>query len=487
MSTWKRLLALLFAFSLVAAACGGSDEAGDDGGDDGATETTAASSDDDGGDDGDDGGDDGDDGAMPEEIATDYGVTEDTIRVGLAPDLSGRFAGLTTPLTEAQLVFWEKVNAEGGIAGRMVEPVVIDNAYDVTKTIEIYEDFSQESEDGVVMISQVTGSPHNSAIAQDAISDDLVVVPLSWYSGWADPDFGGAHFELYANYCIEGMNGVAYLQQKVEAEGKEAKLAVLSYPGEYGQDGAAGAKLAADALGIEVVYDGEAQVPPGQDQTGVISELVGSGATMVWITSGPADLGAIFGGAAAQGFDAFWSGNSPSYSPALLGGDLGPALDQFYTHSTYSSLFDSNDTPGMQDMIATMTEARPDDLIQDVYVWGWTEGMFARAVLEQAAANGDMTRAGVVQAATEVQVDFQGLAPDQNWTGNPNEYIIRETYLYDVDLAAFNQVSLADYAALDDKSTAGSGLTAVEGFAPFTSAPAAAYEFTEPCFVSAES
>ena len=417
------------------------------------------------------------------ETKTDFGVTDDVIRIGLSPDLSSELSGIATPVTDAQLVFWDTVNAAGGIAGRMIEPVVLDNALNVEKTGENYATFASEGADGVVMISHVTGSPQNAAISEDARDDDMVVVPHSWYSGWADPDFGGAQFELYANYCIEAMNGVEFLQKKVEAGEKEAKLAVLSYPGEYGQDGAAGAKLAADALGIEIVFDGEAQVSPGGNQTDLINQLVDSEATIVWIAAGPADLGAIFGGAVVQGFDAFWSGNSPTYNPALLGGDLGPKLDQFYTHSTYSSLFGSNDTAGMQDMIAAMSTERPDDLIQDVYVRGWTEGMFAKAVLEQAESNGDMTRAGVFAAAGQVDVDFQGLAPNQNWTGDPNDYVVRETYMYAVDLAAFNQVRLSDYAALDDTSTAGLGLTAVEGFAPFTSVQAASFEFTQPCFI----
>ncbi|NND01436.1 MAG: ABC transporter substrate-binding protein [Acidimicrobiia bacterium] len=483
MSIWKRLLALLFAFSLVAAACGGSD---DEASDDGATSDDSASSDDSSSSDDDDSMEE-DDGA-PAEILTDYGVTEDTIRVGLIPDLSGRFAVLTTPLTEAQKVYFEKLNERGGIAGRMVEPVILDSGYEVPRTIEHYEALSQTNEEGVVMLGSVTGSPNNSAIARQAQDDDLVTVPLSWYSGWADPDFGGAHYEIGANYCIEAMNGVEFLKSKVEANGEEPKLAVLSYPGEYGQDGAAGAKLAADALGIELVFDGEGQVPPGQDQTGVISQLVGSGANMVWITSGAADLGAIFGGAVSQGFDAFWSGNSPSYSAQLLGGDLGPAMSEYYFHSTYNTLWDSDDTPGMTEMVEAMTEARPGDPIQDVFVVGWIQGMFVEAVLTQAAENGDMTRAGIIAAANEVEVDFKGLSPNQDWVGTPNEFIIRETYIYDIDASVLNPVSLSDYAALDDKTAASaSGAIPIDGFAPFVGTAAEAFEFTEPCFVSAES
>ena len=59
--------------------------------------------------------------------------------------------------------------------------------------------------------------------------------------------------------------------------------------------------------------------------------------------------------------------------------------------------------------------------------------MITKAILEQAAANGDMTRAGIVAAANEVEVDFHGLAPDQTWAGEPNDFVVRESYIYDVD------------------------------------------------------
>jgi hypothetical protein len=60
------------------------------------------------------------------------------------------------------------VNDNGGIGGRQVELVILDNAYDVPKHLENYEVFSGEGEEAVVMFSQSTGSPHTAAIAEQA-------------------------------------------------------------------------------------------------------------------------------------------------------------------------------------------------------------------------------------------------------------------------------------------------------------------------------
>ena len=54
-----------------------------------------------------------------------------------------------------------------------------------------------------------------------------------------------------------------------------------------------------------------------------------------------------------------------------------------------------------------MREQRPDAPVSDVYIVAWTEGYITQQILEQAAANGDMTRAGVVAAANEITADLR--------------------------------------------------------------------------------
>ena len=66
-----------------------------------------------------------------------------------------------------------------------------------------------------------------------------------------------------------------------------------------------------------------------------------------------------------------------------------------------------------------------------------------QTILEQALANGDMIRAGVVQAASEVEIDFQGLAPNQSFFGEYNDIVVRESYIYDVRAEEFNIAPLS--------------------------------------------
>ena len=409
--------------------------------------------------------------ADPASIATDFGVTDDTIRIGLNADLSGIFAPLVTQIVDGQEAYWEIVNDNGGIAGRQVELVIIDNAYDVPTHLENYAEMAAESDEGVVMFSQSTGSPHTAATAQDLVDDNLIAIPLSWYSGFADPSLGQNVMELYTTYCLESMNGVEFLAGENNAE----TIAIVSFPGEYGQDGAAGARIAAEALGLEIVYDGEGAVVPGSDQTPVITELVAADPDLVWATLNPGTLAEILGGAYAEGLRAIWSGNSPTYNFQLLGTELAPVLDEVYFHSTYTALWNAVDTPGMTEMVEGMRAKRPEAPLSDVYIISWTEGYATQAVLEQAAANGDMTRAGIVQAFNEVTVDMKGLAPDQAWFGEPNDYIVRESYIYDVVASDFTPG-----ATVSDEG--GTGFELATG--PYVGEVAGGFDFQAPCFVT---
>ena len=406
-------------------------------------------------------------------IAHDIGVDIETktIRVGLNTDLTGIFAPLTTKITDAHLAYWEWVNDNGGIQGWTIEPVVLDNNYNVPTHLENYEVFSGDGPESVVMFATSTGSPHSASTAELLIEDNMAAIPLSWYSGWADPSIGKNLFEVQTNYCIEAMNGTTYM-----AETYGDKVAIATFPGDYGQDAARGVKIAAEALGLEVVYDGEGAVIPGADQTPVITGIVESGADWVWVTLNPGHTAQLLGGSAAAGFTGQWIGSAPSWNPALLLVDGFKELaDAFYTHSTYTVLLGVGEADGMQELLEVMREYRPEASWDDFYIVSWIQGYVVQQILDQAISNGNITRAGVLAAANQVTADLNGLAPNQSWVGNPNDNVVRETYLYDVDLSLYTPG-----ATISDEN-GNSGFSLIKG--PYASETAANWEY-EPCFVA---
>src|SRR6266508_212400 len=153
MRATRKLIAMLLAAALIAAGCGGDDDDDEAGGDTGA-------------------------GGEAAEVETDFGVTDDTIRVGLLADLSGPFAALVSDIVTAQEAYFAKVNDDGGIAGRQVDLVVDDTRYDVPTHAQFFQEMAAEDESGVVFISQSTGSPHTANIAQALVDDDMTAIAL---------------------------------------------------------------------------------------------------------------------------------------------------------------------------------------------------------------------------------------------------------------------------------------------------------------------
>jgi len=453
----KKLAVLLLALGLLAAACGD----GDDDTTTQAPDTTAA----------------------PAGMMTDVGVTDDEIVLGLLSDLSGPFAGLVGLIVSGQQAFWEKVNADGGIDGRQVRLEIVDTAYDVQTHVQLYG----ELKDQVVAFAHSTGSPQTIAINNALKEDEIVAIPLTWYSGWTDGEIGTNLPHHAISYCAEAHNVLGYIYDEWTANNGSAPqtLAVAGEPGDYGGDSVAGAILAAEALGLEVVYNGDQQVARGQDNPAIIEGIVGSDADIVWITTNADDFTKIFSGALEGGFrqDAVWSGAGPSFSPAMLGSDVAQQLAAAVTFGFYNAGWGA-DVPGFAEMEAALLAANPELPVTDFLSEGWVEASIMKAILDAAAASGDMTQAGVLRAAQSLSgVDLQGLSPSPSYSGSANDNLVRQNYILKLDLAGFAaQGGPLNIGAAAEAESPTSGFAFVENL--YTHPITEALDFTGACWTS---
>lgn len=436
MRRWSKLLAVLTVLAMVLAACGG--EAGDDTEDttaDTTEDTTADTSEDTTA----DTTEDTTETTMTEttmgggDIATDVGVDLEggTISVGLLSDLSGPFAPLVSAIVTGHEVYWENVNANGGINGLTVELVIEDNAYDVPTHLQRYEEIRDE----VVAIGHSTGSPHTVALLPELEADGMLAIPLTWYSGWTDPAFNSNLLHHGSPYCIEAQNAIEWISEDL---GGASTIAIASIPGDFGLDGAAGAAIAAESLGLEVVYDGSGVANPADEAslTEVANGIAGSGADIVFFSATPSAFASVYGQALAQGFEAKWTGTSPSWSPAFVAPDsqIRDAVARDVVISTYVDSWDG-ESEGAQEMTALMQELRPDAPPLDYYNEGYVEAKILHDALLAAYDNGDMTRQGILDAAKSLEsVDFNGLAAPETYTGEPNEQVQRSSVIALPDL-----------------------------------------------------
>jgi ABC-type branched-subunit amino acid transport system substrate-binding protein len=370
-------------------------------------------------------------------VSTDAGVTEEAcpaavnpdngcIYLGILTDLTGPFAGFGAPLTAAQEAFWQRVNEAGGIQADGVDQAYDvdvstyqeDTGYDATEHSRLYE----EMKPNILALAQTLGTPTTQAILPDLEASSLVAAPAGYTSLF---NFEDVILESSANYCIETMNSVDYA---VETYDIGSVLAVY-FEGDYGGDAAAGAQIAAEAHGLE--FEAVPTPPGAEQQAEAVGRILASQPDLVIVTTGPTEAAAIVGGAASQGFTGRFIGTNPTFNPALLQSPAAEAIIGLYQAGGAFPNW-SSDTPAhqaMRDAIGT-----PEDL-SDGYTAGWMWQYPLKAALEAALAAGDLTRAGVLSAATSLTtVDYEGMLPEGagNYAGGP-EAQVRATLISNPD------------------------------------------------------
>lgn len=359
----------------------------------------------------------------PDEVNADNGC----IYLGVLSDLSeGPFAALAVPITDAQRAYWKQVNEDGGIEGYDVDidTYTRDTKYQAAEHAKQY----QQIESNVLALAQTLGTVNTEAILPDMDTADIVGVPASWWSGYAfEGNDMGLILESGYSYCNESIIGLDWFSENHE---KPTSVAAVGYPGDYGGDSAVGVEKwaeANDVSDVTTVDTGPNQVTGNQDA--VVSAISEADPDVVVLATGPAETAEIVGKLAAGGFSGRFMGSLPTWNPALLDSAAAPALK-----ASYNQMSPSEALGGQSEGVAAMVESLDgEDPANGGYVIGWSLSYPMHALLEQAAADGDLTRAGVRAAVAEVEVDYDGMQPAQGYDGNGKDVAVSEMMVFEPD------------------------------------------------------
>ncbi|MBI5157363.1 MAG: ABC transporter substrate-binding protein [Acidimicrobiia bacterium] len=379
------------------------------------------------------------------EVAFDLGVTPSPcadavnegngcIYLGVISDLTdGPFAPLGVPLTQAQEDFWAEVNAAGGIDGWDVVITAentIDAHYDPTQTAEGAVTLA----DRVLGLAQSLGTPQTLGALPTLVEGDIVAAPATWFSGWAFTDVdAGLIMESGAPYCFEAMNGMEGLYDL--RGGTPFTWALVAFPGDYGGDYGAGAKIAAAQLGLGDPVAEILQIPVsfGGSVAETVPALLAAQPDVIVMVTGPTEMAQVAGGLFQNGMTSFQIlGAGPTWNVALKGNaDLMPLLEAVYVGTSPWAGWDT-DTEGHAAMrAAAENHGRTPS---GSYVAGWTWQYPWLALLTEAIASGDLTRSNVAAiAATLEDIDYQGILPTRTYAGTPNDHVVRSTFLNQAD------------------------------------------------------
>jgi ABC-type branched-subunit amino acid transport system substrate-binding protein len=373
------------------------------------------------------------------EVKTDVGVTQEAcpdavnkdngcIFLGALSDLTkGPFAALAVPITDAQKAFWKRVNEQGGIGNAYdvnLEQNIRDNEY----TAQVHVTKYDEIQPNILALAQTLGTPMTLAALPKYKKDKIVGAPASWWSGW---EFEDQILESGSNYCLESMNAVDYAVDELKVK----SFMTVHYPGDYGGDAANGARHAGTARKIEDKGD-HVTAPNAQagTQDAAVQAILTAGPELVILTTGPREFAEIIGKAAAGGFTGRFIGTSPTWNKGLLATASGPAIEKLalvtFTWAPWEA-----DTPGHKAMREALGSVDPND----GYTSGWVWSYPLKQALEDAHDAGDLTRTGLVSAASKLKsVDYEGMLPTKAglFEGGPEDTVYRENLIVKPDKAA---------------------------------------------------
>lgn len=326
------------------------------------------------------------------DVQTDVGVEGTTIQLGVLTDLTGVFAALGKDLTNANTLYWE----DNQVCDTYdVELEVQDTGYVPQTGVQLYSGMK----DSVLAMQQTIGSPINTALAPEYTADQIVNFPSAWSKTLTEIPGTGV---VGATYDVEISNGYDYLfQEGLLKEGDT--VGHIYFEGEYGANGLAGSKAVAEAKGLNII---EAQIKSTDaDMSAQVTQFKAAGVNAIALTVAPTQTASVAAVAQAQGLDVPMLGSNPVFAPGLLDGSTAEWLKtHLYVASPVSSFADQ------AELLASYQEAYPDVTPSLGVLVGYGMATLMNQVLDSACENGDLTRAGLLEAFENLtDVDTGGL------------------------------------------------------------------------------
>ncbi|MEU8272390.1 ABC transporter substrate-binding protein, partial [Sphaerisporangium sp. NPDC049002] len=302
-------------------------------------------------------------------------------------DLTGPYASLGKSITQAQQLYFEQVNAGGGVCGRKIAGIVRDHGYDAQKAVAAYTEVAPKS----AAITQFIGSPMVTALKRRIEDDKLLTIPMAW----ATSLLGGQAIQVTGTtYDLDMINGVDFLVKEKGVRSGD-KIGHLYFEGDYGESALNGSKYAAGKLGLTVV---EQKIKAtDQDMSAQVSAFKDAGVKAVLVSVGPRQAASLVGVAVARGMDIpFVAGNS-AYSPQLLGTPAAPALLKNYFIMTAAPPM-SAPLPAIQKLVADYQAKYAGQPVDSGVGAGYSAAVIVGDALKKACEARDLSREGIVKA-----------------------------------------------------------------------------------------
>ena len=354
------------------------------------------------------------------------GVSKTEIRLGQSMPYSGN-ASAYGVVGKAMAAYFEKINKEdGGINGRKIKFISLDDGYSPPKTVEMTRKLVEQ--DDVLAIVGTLGTPTNTAIHRYLNSKKIPqLFVTSGANKWADPKNFPYTMPGMASYQTEAAIYGRYLV----GHRPGAKVAILYQNDDFGKDYLAGFKRGlGDAATRMIVAEQSYEVTDATIDSQMVA-LKGSGADALFAIV----LGKFVPQVIRQAYDTGWRPQDfivPTSAMSVkaflqpAGLDKSTGLVTATVLKTVSDPFWDND-PGMKEYRKFLAEYLPAmDPYDTSMVTGYNTARMMVQILKQCGE--DLSRENVMrQAASLKDLELPMLLPGIKVNTGPTDYLPYQT------------------------------------------------------------
>ncbi|MCU1458627.1 MAG: branched-chain amino acid transporter substrate-binding protein [Actinomycetia bacterium] len=388
---------------------------------------------------------------------TGPGFDGTTIKLGVITPQSGAIGkvvadAIGTPLTSGNQVYWDAVNAKGGVAGKYkVQLETGDSQYDATIGLQAYDKIKND----VAAFQQVLGTQVLQAMQPKLQVDQVSASPATLDAAWTlDPNL----IPIATSYQLLSINGIDYYLNN--GGSKTKNICLLAQDDAYGEAGVQGATYEAQKAGFTIKTT--QRYPTLTDKTAQIQALKDNACDAVLFVATLADTKSAIQTAVQIKFNARWIALSPAWQPTYVSASETDASFKTYLQQNMwvSSTGVAWDSPLNQQMLADQAKYAPTQKPDPYFAYGYAQAQAMDQILAVAVKNGDLSRTGILNAINGVgTLKFGGALPD---------------FVYGTSVSTRKQPTAATIFGVDP--AAPEGLKALN--ANYTSAAAKTFKFT---------
>jgi len=356
----------------------------------------------------------------------DQGVSDTEIKIGQTAPYSGPLSS-ASEISLTQAAYFKMINERGGVNGRKITYISLDDGYSPPKTVEQTRRLVEQEE--VFLIFDQFGTPTSTA-AQKYLNGRKVpqLFAGTGSSRFNDPEKYPWSSAILPNYFSEG----AIFGKYVSTNLKTAKVAILYQNDDFGKDYANGFKEAvAKNSSIEIVKELSYE-PSDPTIDSQIATLAASGATVFLNVStgkaAPQSIRAVsnLGWKPIHLLNGPWADIGSVFKPAGLEKAVGIITTQYC--KTPDEPRWANDE-GMKEYLAFMKEYRSSaDSTSRRNVQGYLYAQLLVKILQEAGDN--LTRENVNRIALHLKdLEFGVLLPSVTITTTPTQRNLIENQL----------------------------------------------------------